>query len=86
MIWTLRRLQARRGTLVARSEVHRARLSARIAPAVRRLAAADRLLATLRAHPVVTGAAAAGLLLIGPQNLLRWALRLAPFYALLRRP
>lgn len=84
MISRLRRLQARREALVARSAAQRAHITAALAPAVRKLATADRLVATLRAHPMVTGAAAAGLILIGPHNVLRWTLRLAPFYSLLR--
>ena len=81
----IRELKDRREALVARSAVQRARISAQLAPAARRLAAADRFAATLRAHPVIAVIAATGLALIGPRKLLRWAVRVAPIYSLLAR-
>jgi len=81
----MRELGHRRAALVARSSVQRACIAARLAPAARGLAAADRFAATLREHPVMTGMAASMLALIGPRTLLRWAMRLVPIYALLTR-
>lgn len=81
----MRELGHRRAALFARSGVQRACIAARLAPAARRLAAADRFAAALRAHPVMTGIAATGLALIGPRRLMRWAMRLVPIYALLAR-
>jgi hypothetical protein len=83
VIQIIRTLQRRREALVLRSTAQRARLSARLAPAARKLAAADRLVAAVQAHPVIAGIAATGLALIGGRRLLRWALRIAPLYALL---
>lgn len=85
MIASLRRLQARREVLVARSTLQRARLGRLLQPAARGLAAADRVAATVRAHPVLTVVAATSVVLIGPRSLLRWAVRVAPVYAFLRR-
>jgi hypothetical protein len=80
----LREQTDRREALVLRSTVQRARLSALLAPAAQGLAAADRVAATLRAHPILAGIGVAGLLLIGPRRLVRWAIRGAPFYSGLR--
>jgi hypothetical protein len=81
----LRELQDRRRALVVRSAFQRLRISAQLAPTARRLAAADRVVATLRAHPVAAGIALTGLALIGPRRLFRWAMRIAPIYSLLVR-
>jgi hypothetical protein len=80
-----RALQNRREALVLRSTLQRLRISVQMAPAARRLAAADRVVATLRAHPVAAGVALTGLALIGPRALFRWAMRVAPIYSLLPR-
>jgi hypothetical protein len=80
-----RALQQRRETLVLRSTLQRLRIAVQIAPAARRLAAVDRVVATLRAHPVAAGAVLAGLALIGPRMLFRWAMRVAPIYSLIAR-
>lgn len=85
MIGRLRSLQTRRGELVQRSSRLRASIGERLAPVARRLNAADRLIGRMQAHPVITGVALAALLLIGRQTLLRWLLKVAPLYALLRR-
>jgi hypothetical protein len=83
VIQIIRKLQRRREALVVRSTVRRARLSAQLAPVARKLAAADRLVAVVQAHPLMAAIAATGLALIGGRRLLRWALRIAPLYALL---
>lgn len=84
MMSMVRRLEARRHALVMRSTVQRDRIAAQLQPAARRLAAGDRVVAALRAHPVIAGVAATGLALAGPRTLLRWVVRLAPIYSLLR--
>ena len=81
----LRELQDRRETLVVRSALQRARISARLTPAARALAAADCVAATLRAHPMAAGIAAIGVVLVGPRKLLRWAVRAGALYSLLAR-
>jgi hypothetical protein len=83
VIQIIRTLQRRREALVLRSTAQRARLSAGLAPVARKLAAADRFTAAVRAHPVMAGIAATGLALVGGRRLVRWALRIAPLYALL---
>jgi hypothetical protein len=85
VIQIIRKLQRRRDALVLRSTAQRARLSAQIAPFARKLAAADRFTAAVQAHPVVAGIAATGLARIGVRRLLRWAVRIAPLYALLAK-
>jgi hypothetical protein len=77
-------LPARRAALVARSAAQRAQILAQVAPVARKLAAADRVVAALRAHPLITAIAAACLALIGPGKVLRWALRVVPIYSFLR--
>jgi len=81
----LRELQGRREALVVRSTLQRTRISGRLAPAARALAAADRVVATLRSHPVAAAIAAIGLVLVGPRTVLRWAVRAGSLYSLLAR-
>jgi len=78
-------LAQRRVALVARSAAQRAAIAAALQPAIRKLAAADRVLEALRAHPFVAGIAAAALGFLGPRRLLGWAARALPLYSLLRR-
>jgi GAF domain-containing protein len=85
VIAILRGLQDRREALVTRSGLQRAKISARLAPAASALAAVDRVVATLRAHPAAAGIAAIGVALVGPRKLLRWAVRAGSLYALLAR-
>jgi hypothetical protein len=70
---------------VLRSFVQRTQILVQISPVARKLAAADRVIAALRVRPVVAAVALTGLALIGPRVLVRWALRLAPIYALFNR-
>jgi hypothetical protein len=81
----MRELEHRRRALVIRSALERARISAQLQPTARGLAAVDRVVATLRAHPVATGVALSGLAIFGPRKLFRWAIRIAPFYSLFAR-
>ena len=85
MIAMRRALEDRRHALVLRSTLQRLRISVQMAPAARRLAAVDRVVATLRAHPVAAGVLLTGLALIGPRVLFRWAMRIAPVYSLFAR-
>jgi hypothetical protein len=79
------RLAQRREALLSLSEAQRGEIAAALRPAARRLAAADRALETLRAHPFIAGAVAAALGFLGPRRVLFWAARALPFYSLLRR-
>ncbi len=81
----LRRLAQRRQALVERSADYRARIGADLEPLARSLGAADRVVATLRAHPVIATTAAGAIAFMGPRRLLGWAARVVPLYALLRR-
>jgi len=85
MIGRARELARRRQALAARAAVQRAELAGALQPVVRRLAALDRVVAALRERPLMVVAAAAALVLLGPRRLLRWALRVFPLVALLRR-
>jgi hypothetical protein len=85
MIAMSRALQDRREALVLRSTLLRLRMSLQMAPAARKLATVDRVVATLRSHPIAAGVALTGLALIGPSTLFRCALRIAPLYSLLAR-
>jgi len=85
MIGRVRELAQRRQVLVARAAVQRAELAGALQPAVRRLAALDRLVAAVRQRPVMVTVAIAAVVLLGPRRLLHWALRALPLFALLRR-
>ena len=85
MMLSTARLVARREALVQRSAAQRARIAAALAPAVRKLAAADRALEMLRSHPFVAAAIAVALGYLGPRRLIFWAARALPVYSLLRR-
>jgi hypothetical protein len=85
MIGRVRELAQRRQVLVARAAVQRAQFAGALQPAVRKLAALDRIVAAVRQRPIVVSVAAVALILLGPRRLLPWALRALPFIALLRR-
>lgn len=85
MISRVRELAQRRQVLVARAAVQRAQFAGALQPAVRKLAALDRIVAAVRQRPIVVSVAAVALILLGPRRLLPWALRALPFIALLRR-
>jgi hypothetical protein len=78
-------LSERREELVARSAAQRAALSADAAPLIRQAATADRILTKLRRYPVVIGAVAAGVALLGSRRIFDLASRALTLYALLRR-
>ena len=85
MMFPFGRLARRRVALVALSTAQREQIAAALRPAGRGLAAADRALEALRAHPFIAGAIAAALGFLGPRRMLFWAARALPFYSLLRR-
>ena len=85
MIGRLRDLAQRKQALAARSAAQRAALAADLQPVAGRLAALDRIVQAVRRRPFLFSAAAVALVLLGPRRLLPWALRAAPFIALLRR-
>lgn len=85
MIGFTRDLAKRREALTARSCAQRAELAAVLQPTARGLGMLDRILAVVRARPVVISLAAAAMVVLGPRRLLPWVLRVAPFVPLLRR-
>ena len=85
MIGRLRELARRKQALAARSAAQRAALAAALQPAASRLVMLDRIVQVVRRRPFLFAAAAVALVLLGPRRLLPWALRAAPFIALLRR-
>lgn len=85
MILSLARLVERREALAARSTAQRAEIAAALQPAVRKLAAVDRVLEALRSHPFAAGIIAAALGYLGPRRLIFWAARALPLVSLLRR-
>ena len=78
-------LAQRREELVARSTAQRAVLVANAEPLVRKAAAADRILTKMHRYPVVIGAVAAGVALLGSRRIFDLASRALTLYALLRR-
>jgi hypothetical protein len=70
----LRGLRERRLSLVERSRAQRTGLAARFVPLARKLGTVDRIVARLRAHPVLSGLAAAGVVALFPRAMLRLAL------------
>jgi len=85
VIGMLRELAQRKQALAARSAAQRAAIAADLQPVAGRLAALDRIVQAVRQRPFLFSAAAVALVLLGPRRLLPWALRAAPFIALLRR-
>jgi hypothetical protein len=80
-----RRLAERREALLALSAAQRARIALQLAPAMRVAGIADRVVSTVRAHPVAFALAAG---LIAPRrgrSLLGLLARALPLYSLLRR-
>ena len=78
-------LAQRRDELVARSSVQRSALVAAAAPIARRAAAADRALAYVRAHPLLSVAVVGAVALLGPRKLLELGTRAVALYALIKR-
>lgn len=80
-----RSLALERQELVARSATQRSGLVANWETIVGKTAAADRILSTVRRHPVAVGAAVAGVVLLGSRRLFDVSERLLTLYLLLRR-
>ena len=80
-----RDLALQRAELVARSAAQRSGLIADWEAIVSKTAAADRILSTVRRHPIAVGAAVAGVVLLGSRRLFDVSERLLTLYLLLRR-
>jgi hypothetical protein len=85
VIGRLREIQVRRMVLVERSTAERAAIAAAASTFTRKLAAVDRIAASVRAHPFLAIAAAGAVALAGRSRLINWVLRGATVYSLLRR-
>lgn len=79
--WNLAR---QREELVARSAAQRSGLVASWEGIVEKTAAADRILSTVRRHPVAVSAVVAGVVLLGSRRLFDVSERLLTLYLLLR--
>jgi YqjK-like protein len=80
-----RSLALQRQELVARSAGQRSGLVAQWETIVTKTAAADRVLSTLRRHPVAVAAALGSVVLLGSRRLFDVSERLLTLYLLLRR-
>lgn len=78
-------LAQRRDELVARSSAQRGALVAAAAPIARRAATADRALAYVRAHPLLSVVVVGAVALLGPRKLLELGTRAVALYALIKR-
>ena len=78
-------LAQRRDELVARSSVQRSALVAAAAPIARRAATADRALAYVRAHPLLSVVVVGAVALLGPRKLLELGTRAVALDALIKR-
>jgi hypothetical protein len=85
MIARLRALREKRMELVARSRLEREDVAVAVAPLYDKLHRADRIATALRSHPVAAAISAAGVFLFDMRALLRWGVRVALLYPLLRR-
>lgn len=79
-----RDLARQRQELVARSAAQRSGLVTDWESIVAKTAAGDRIVSTLRRHPVAVGAAVAGVVLLGSRRLFDVSERLLTLYLLLR--
>jgi hypothetical protein len=85
MIGRLRELEVRRMALVERSAAERAAIAAAVSPLARGVAAVDRIVGSVRAHPILAIAAAGAVVLGRRGRLVDWVARGAAVYSLLRR-
>jgi hypothetical protein len=79
------RLEQRRRELVERSAAQRAALVHAAQPLLRAAAVPNRVLGYVRRYPVITGAAAAAIALLGRRRLLSLGTRLLTVYTLFRQ-
>ena len=85
MIFGARELQRRRIGLVARCSSQRAAIAAAAGPLAVKAAAADRVLTTVRVHPIIATLAAGALAGLVPRVLPPWLTRVWLLYSLVRR-
>jgi hypothetical protein len=85
VIFGARELQRRRIGLVARCSSQRASIAAAAGPLAVKAAAADRVLTTVRVHPIIATLAAGALAGLVPRVLPPWLTRVWLLYSLVRR-
>ena len=85
MIFGARELQRRRIALVARCSAQRDSIVAAAGPLAVKAAAADRVLTTVRVHPVLATMALGALAGMVPRILPPWVARVWLLYSLVRR-
>ncbi len=78
-------LAERRRELVERSAAQRAALVGKTEPLLRKAVALDRVVGSVRRHPLVTGVTAGAVVLLGGRRLFELASRAIALYALLRQ-
>jgi hypothetical protein len=78
-------LAQRRQELVERSTAQRAALIASSAPLLEKAATLDRIVESVRRHPVISGAVVGAVVLMGSRRFFDLATRALTLYALLRR-
>jgi len=78
-------LAQRRTELVERSAAQRAALIVEARPLLEKAAALDRLVTSVRRHPLMTALAASAVVFAGGRRLLELGTRLLTLYALVRR-
>ena len=78
-------LARRRRELIDRSSMQRETLAAAARPLVHKAAALDRVITSVRHHPVTTGLAAAAVVLLGARQVLALGSRALTLYALFRQ-
>lgn len=77
-------LARRRQELIERSSAQRAALVAEAQPLMHKAGALDRFITSVRQHPIVTGLAAAAVVLLGARQVLALGSRALTLYALFR--
>ena len=85
MIFGARELQRRRIGLVARCSAQRASIAAAAGPLTTKAAAADRILTTVRVHPILAMLASGAVAGLVPRVLPPWLTRVLLLYSVLRR-
>ena len=78
-------LAQRRRELVERSAAQRSALIGSVEPLMRKAVALDRLVISVRRHPLVTGLVAGAVALVGARKLFATTTRLLTLYMFLRR-
>jgi hypothetical protein len=78
-------LAQRRQELIDRSSMQRAALAAEALPLLQKAASLDRVITSVRHHPVVTGLVAAAIVLVGARQVFALGSRALTLYALFRQ-